>query len=80
MGPITNRVKFQNVFGVYSLSYVTFIFWSEVSYSPIILIQGLFWLNRVKLGKKGSITIGVKGFLSLLIDLNNFCFLIRIEL
>ena len=58
-GLVSNRVKFQNVFEVYSLSQTIF-FWYELSTNPIILLQGLFGLNRVKLGQNASKAISEK--------------------
>ena len=55
------RDKFQNVLYVYlKLSRATIIFWPELNSSFFILVQGLFWLNRAKLGKNGPITIRAK--------------------
>ena len=41
-------VKFQNLFQVYSLSLVTFVFWSELNSISSILVQCLFGLNKVE--------------------------------
>ena len=52
-GPITIRVKFENIFEVNSLTLATFVFWSKLNSSSFPLVLGLFGLNRVKLGDEG---------------------------
>ena len=53
LGTIANRVKFKNIFEVYSLSSATFVFWSKLNSGSFLLVKGLFGLNRVKLGYPG---------------------------
>ena len=43
MGPIIIRVKFYDVFEVYSLSYATFVFWSELNSRSFYMSGG--WVD-----------------------------------
>ena len=55
--PPTIRVRFQNVFELFSLSQATLVFWSELRTDFFMYVQRLFALNRVKVG---PITIRIK--------------------
>ena len=50
-GLITIRVKFENVFEVYTLSKESFVFWSELNSIFYILVQSVDeWVGRWRLG------------------------------